>query len=520
MKRHFSLLSTYAGIALFAAFLFSISNAYAIAPTLSLSLSSSNNGSVDVNVTGDPNVPVTFYYNIANPADMQFVQLGNTNTSGTLSLTVSSGTYPINPGTSVYVYLNGQQSPTQTWPAVVAAPTGVNSGSLAFTPASPSVSIGQTVNVNVTGGTGYSLSTNASPGIASAAMNGSAVAVTGIASGSTLITVCSSSNGCNSFTATVGSGGTSSGGVSFDQPNPMLAIGQTVNVNITGGSSYYISNNTNPGVIAATLNGSAVSILGGSTGSAVVIICSASNGCANISATVGSNSSSASTGGVTFGQTNPTMQVGQTLSVSLSGGSGSYFISTATGLAASPSIVGNSLSLLGQNTGSSSITVCSSSGGCGTLSVTVTSAATTIATVTPTPTPTFTSQTTSNSSVLAQIAALQAEIVQILAQIQTIQSKLAQLTAQVKNATPAGGAATSALAGGYQFLNPMSLGSKGADVTALQTLLTAKGFYSGPVSGYYGTLTMDAVMAYQTAHGITPLGNVGPGTRAALNAGQ
>ena len=69
----------------------------------------------------------------------------------------------------------------------------------------------------------------------------------------------------------------------------------------------------------------------------------------------------------------------------------------------------------------------------------------------------------------------------------------------------------------YKFNNPLDVGATGADVTALQNRLTAEGVYSGPVTGYYGSLTQAAVKKYQGLHNLNQLGNVGPGTRAALN---
>jgi hypothetical protein len=72
----------------------------------------------------------------------------------------------------------------------------------------------------------------------------------------------------------------------------------------------------------------------------------------------------------------------------------------------------------------------------------------------------------------------------------------------------------------YTFTAFMSVGSSGAQVTNLQKYLSAKGFFSGSPTGYYGALTQAAVKKYQTAHGINPAGYVGPGTRAAMNAGE
>jgi peptidoglycan hydrolase-like protein with peptidoglycan-binding domain len=78
----------------------------------------------------------------------------------------------------------------------------------------------------------------------------------------------------------------------------------------------------------------------------------------------------------------------------------------------------------------------------------------------------------------------------------------------------------SASAEGYNFNKNLTMGSRGADVTALQDRLTTDGFYSYGVStGYFGNVTKTAVKAFQTANNISPVsGYVGPLTRAALNS--
>ena len=85
-------------------------------------------------------------------------------------------------------------------------------------------------------------------------------------------------------------------------------------------------------------------------------------------------------------------------------------------------------------------------------------------------------------------------------------------------ATAAPVSAASAAATVFQFNAYLGIGSKGAGVTALQQLLAQSGLYSGPITGYFGALTRSAVAAFQKAHGISPVGYVGPSTRAALNA--
>ena len=104
----------------------------------------------------------------------------------------------------------------------------------------------------------------------------------------------------------------------------------------------------------------------------------------------------------------------------------------------------------------------------------------------------------------------------LLAQLTTLQQRLAEL----QGTTPA---PTQAI-----LTRDLSLGSRGTDVTALQTFLIAQGFLSATATGYFGPLTEAAVRQYQAAQSIvssgtpatTGYGAVGPRTRAALNSTQ
>jgi peptidoglycan hydrolase-like protein with peptidoglycan-binding domain len=59
-------------------------------------------------------------------------------------------------------------------------------------------------------------------------------------------------------------------------------------------------------------------------------------------------------------------------------------------------------------------------------------------------------------------------------------------------------------------------GSRGADIAAIQVLLTLARHDPGPIDGVFGPMTRDAVIALQDQFSITPDGVVGPGTRRAL----
>lgn len=93
---------------------------------------------------------------------------------------------------------------------------------------------------------------------------------------------------------------------------------------------------------------------------------------------------------------------------------------------------------------------------------------------------------------------------EIAAQIAVLQAELAALT---------GSSSTT-------FTMNLTLGSTGAEVTALQNWLIKKGYaIPAGATGYFGTQTQSALAAYQAANGIVPAaGYFGPITRAKVNA--
>ncbi len=62
----------------------------------------------------------------------------------------------------------------------------------------------------------------------------------------------------------------------------------------------------------------------------------------------------------------------------------------------------------------------------------------------------------------------------------------------------------------------VQLGDSGELVTELQNRLTERGYYTGPITGYYGTLTEEAVIQFQQDNGLIVDGTAGPETIAAL----
>jgi len=106
--------------------------------------------------------------------------------------------------------------------------------------------------------------------------------------------------------------------------------------------------------------------------------------------------------------------------------------------------------------------------------------------------------------------------------LQTLLADIARLEAQIRMLT--GGAPTGGvpMSGATSFTRDLTIGSSGADVTALQTILENGGYLVMPVGvpkGYFGNLTKMALAAWQTANGVTPAyGYFGPVSRAKYNA--
>ncbi len=96
----------------------------------------------------------------------------------------------------------------------------------------------------------------------------------------------------------------------------------------------------------------------------------------------------------------------------------------------------------------------------------------------------------------------------------TLEAQVQALLAQI--ASLQGGAST---AGCYSFTRDLTQGSQGADVTALQNYLAAKGYFTVAATGYFGPITASALASWQAANGVMPAaGYFGPISRAKYNS--
>lgn len=102
------------------------------------------------------------------------------------------------------------------------------------------------------------------------------------------------------------------------------------------------------------------------------------------------------------------------------------------------------------------------------------------------------------------------------AQLQALEQELSQLQNQANGTTAQAGSSSAT----PTFTHSLTVGSQGADVSALQQILINGGYLTAITapSGYFGQATKKALVAYQNAKSITPAtGYCGPITIRFLN---
>lgn len=269
-KKIVALLLVFCGVIL------SGSVAYAATPTLSVS--SVNSGSALVTVFGDSNSAINLYYNSGSPSGVQSRNIGTTDSSGHFSQYINVSSYGILTGYQVYVMVNGQQSNYISWPY------GGVSGQLSLSQTNLNISIGQIVNVFVYGSynvIGYNSNSN----LIGLSVTGNQITVTGSNSGTATVTLCDQSNqsSCVILYVTV-QGGNNQGNITFGQNNVTVYNGQTTNVSIFGGvGNYNVSSNSNYSAVSASINGSMLVLVGGSSaGNATITVCDQNSRCGSV----------------------------------------------------------------------------------------------------------------------------------------------------------------------------------------------------------------------------------------------
>jgi len=343
-----------------AAVLLSAPNALAAAPTLSLS-SVSDGDSVQLTIAGDANSNVVFYYTKTG-SGLQINYLGKTNSVGSFITSLSTASYGITGNTVVYVTVNSQKSNDAAWPYLAAGTV------LSLNQTSVVLPLGDSLTLTAyNNGTNFIyLSSNSNPPVVNVNISGNSITLKALNFGSTVVNICAGTDTTPSCaSAYVSVQNTGGKALAFSQNNPTVASGQNVAITVVGGTGIYtLLNNTNPNTIQASLSSNTVTLNTANTsGSSAITICSSDiSSCGIINAVVGNVSSS----GITFSTTNPIMTIGQSLSVTISGGAGgdySVFSNTNTS-AVSANISNNTLVLVANTGGTATVTVCSSMGNC------------------------------------------------------------------------------------------------------------------------------------------------------------
>ena len=398
---------------------------------------------------------------------------------------------------------------------------------LTFSQNSVSMYSGQTISVGITGGSGsYNVLSNSSQnqGIVQASISGSTLTLsTNSTTGSSTITVCSNNMvSCGIINVTIGANNSTVSTVTFSQSNPTLSVGQNLNVSVYGPSNsiFYVASNSGPNIVQANLSGSTLTLLGITNGSSNVQVCASTSICGTINVAV--NYGSGNTGEkLTLSQDSISVNVGQTATVTISGGAMPYNISYTPNIIFQPTLNVNVLSIYGTSAGSSLMNVCSYAGNCATLSIAVNSPNTIVNLPTGCTSASGYSPITGLSCSSVTGSAPSADLgctgSNIYSTITGQRCPIASANSSAGVNSSASATSSSSSAGTYKFTKALKLGSSGTEVKELQKKLKTLGYYTGPIDGGYGKGTEKAVKAYQKAHKLQQLGNVGPGTRAALN---
>ncbi len=374
-------------------------------------------------------------------------------TGATGSLSTTFSTTDITNNSQVFVIVNGSQSNSVTWSN--GGSSGYNIMFNGSTNGSSNITTGQNGTVTLSGGSGsYYISSNSNAGGVTPTISGNTLTLYGAGAGQASIVVCSTGGGCGTIITTVTTTNTGFGSPTLSQTSLNVNQGSQGYITLSGGSSPYTVSSVSGSGVSTTISGNTLYVNGNVMGTNVINVCSSNGNCTPLSVNVQSaNTTTTGTGGQISFML--PLTVGQNAVIPLSGGVGSYYLQSPMSSPALASINGSNLVLNGQMMGSGTVTICQTGG--------------------------------------------------------TMCMPLMVMVSQATTPTTGGTGST------YPFTMNLSQGMSGTDVMELQNRLAREGFFTATATGYYGPVTVASVRAYQSAHGISAVGNVGPQTRAMLN---
>lgn len=229
----------------------------------------------------------------------------------------------------------------------------------------------KTITIFGGGNNGFSIKNNTNSASVNANIAGTSNVLSLYATrtaGTVTVEVCAVNDSTNCANLNITNLGETNNKISFSQNNLTLVPGLVQNVTVSGGpdSNYFISSNSNSGVVTAVMSASTVIVTGGAnTGTSVIVVCSATtNGiCGNLNVTTNASPTTPTATTLAFSQNVVGVAATDTASVTVSGGTGTgYVISGNTYPDKATAIVnGSVITVTGVAVGSTQITVCSAS---------------------------------------------------------------------------------------------------------------------------------------------------------------
>ena len=334
-------------------------------------------------VTAGQSSTVTIY-SPSNSSSASYYVSSNSNSNAVTNPSISGSTLYFSGGTPGNATLNICQTGSSFCGSLPITVGSNGLGGLSISPSSLTLTAGNTGTAAINNTTGaLTIANNSNNAVVSASVSNASgqtsqtVTVYAIAAGASTLTICptGSTSGCVYLYAQVGAANTNNtgSGVSFSLPNPIMTVGQSQSIAIysnNNATSYTISNNTTANIVSLSLSGSSLYLVGQNIGSSTVTICQISSTiCGTLNVTVNGTS-----GGLTFNPSNANVAQNQSQTLAISGGSGSYYISSNTNPStAAVSLQGNSLYITGLNSGNTTVTICQSNNSsvCGAAAITV-----------------------------------------------------------------------------------------------------------------------------------------------------
>ena len=216
---------------------------------------------------------------------------------------------------------------TQATVTITTAPTPTNPAPLSLAPVTGSVTVNQTANLSATGGTPpYSWSTsNATIASVTPNANSNTAVLRGLRAGSVTVSVkdsAASPSTVSSGNISVAAAAVTPATLSINTPTTLIGVGAPVALSVSGGTPPYTWSSSAPGVLTLpTTTGSSVNAVGQSAGSGTVTVRD-SVGATGTTAVITVRSVQVQGGA-------STIQIGQTVNFSATGGRAPYTWSTS-----------------------------------------------------------------------------------------------------------------------------------------------------------------------------------------------